>query len=194
MLRSFCIIVGIIGCALNAHAELYRYVDENGITVLDDRVPSGSVKHGYEVLDNQGRVRQTIPAARSPEELEADRAAHAAQKQQLEDDTTLLRLYSSIPDLERAKARQLSQIQILIETTHSNISDLQVQREALQGRAAIQERAGRAVDEMILRELAEVDAEIARLERLISAKQMEMEEVKSRFAVGRARLGVLLGS
>jgi hypothetical protein len=29
---------------------------------------------------------------------------------------------------------------------------------------------------------------------LISAKQMEMEEVKSRFAVGRARLGVLLGS
>jgi hypothetical protein len=184
----------LVGLSLNVQAELYRYVDHNGVTVLDDRVPAGLVKHGYEVLDNHGRVKQTIPAARTPEELEADRAAHAAQERQMEDDTTLLRLYSSVPDLERAKTRQLNQIQSLIETTHTNIADLQVQREELQRRAANQQRAGRTVDDVILRELAEVDAETARLERLIAAKQLEMHEVEASFAISRARLEVLLGT
>jgi septal ring factor EnvC (AmiA/AmiB activator) len=112
----------------------------------------------------------------------------------LEDDTTLLRLYSSVPDLERAKTRQLNQIQSLIETTHTNIADLQVQREELQRRAANQQRAGRVVDDVILRELVEVDAETARLERLIAAKQLEMQEVEASFTVSRARLEVLLGT
>jgi predicted nucleic acid-binding Zn-ribbon protein len=47
---------------------------------------------------------------------------------------------------------------------------------------------------VILRELAEVDAETARLERLIAAKQLEMQEVEASFAVSRARLEVLLGT
>jgi SMC interacting uncharacterized protein involved in chromosome segregation len=194
MHRLFCFVTVLVGLSLNVQAELYRYVDDKGVTVLDDRVPAGLVKHGYAVLDNHGRVKQIIPAARTPEELEADRAAYAAQKRQLDDDTTMLRLYSSVPDLERAKTRQLNQIQSLIETTHTNIADLQVQREELQRRAANQQRVGRTVDEVILRELAEVDAETARLERLIAAKQLEVEEVKASFAVSRARLEVLLGT
>lgn len=192
MLRSFCLIAGLAGLSLPAQAELYRYLDENGVTVLDSRVPSEYVKHGYEVLDHQGRVKQTISAAPSREELAADRAAHAEQERQLQEDTTLLRLYSSVPDLERAKKRQLNQIENLIETTRTSITVLQAQREELQRRAAAQERAGREVSEAIFRELAEVDAETDRLERLIAAKQLELTAVEASFEVTRARLEMLL--
>lgn len=192
MFRSFCLIAGLAGLSLPGQAELYRYLDENGVTVFDNRVPSAYVKHGYEVLDHQGRVKQTVSAAPSREELEADRVAHAEQERQLQEDTTLLRLYSSVPDLERAKKRQLNQIENLIETTRTSITVLQAQREELQRRAAVQERAGREVGEPILRELTALDAETDRLERLIAAKQLEVAAVEASFEVSRGRLEMLL--
>lgn len=196
MLRSFWVVtigfVGLVGFSLPAQAQLYRYLDENGVTVLDSRVPAEYVKHGYEVLDQQGRVKQTVPAAPSPEELQATRAARAEQERQLQEDTTLLRLYSSVPDLERAEKRQLNQIENLIATTRTNIDVLRIQREDLQGRAAAQQRAGREVDEAIIREIAEVDAEVERLQRVIAEKQEEIKGVEASFDVSRARLETLL--
>ncbi len=187
-------IAGLAALALPAQAELYRYLDDNGVTVLDRSVPSEYIKHGYEVLDHQGRVKQTISAAPTPQELKAHRAASAAQERQLQEDKTLLRLYSSVPDLERAKKRQLTQIESLIETTRANVATLKSQREELQRRAAGQERAGREVDASILRELAEVAAETDRLERLIAAQQAEIKEVEANFKASLARLETLLGS
>ena len=49
-------------------AELYRYINDKGVTVLDRSVPPQYVGRGYEVLDKDGRVKQVIPAALSPEE------------------------------------------------------------------------------------------------------------------------------
>lgn len=194
MLRSFClIIVGVAGLSLPAHAQLYRYLDENGVTVLDSRVPAEYVKHGYEVLDNHGRVVDTVAAAPTPQELAETRAARAEQERQLQEDKTLLRLYSSVPDLERAKRRQLDQIENLIAATRTNIAVLQGQREELQSRAAAQQRAGREVEESILLEIAHVDAEMDRLQRLIAAKQEEVDAVHATFELRSARLERLLG-
>lgn len=193
MLRSFClVVVGFAGVALSAQAQLYRYLDENGVTVLDSRVPAEYVRHGYEVLDDHGRVKETVPAAPSAEELGAMRAARAEQARQLQEDTTLLRLYSSVPDLERAKKRQLDQIDNLIATTRTNIAALRVQREGLQSKAAAQQRSGRDLDESVIHEIAEVNAEAGRLERFIAAKEQEIEEVEASFEVSRARLEMLL--
>ena len=93
-----------------------------------------------------------------------------------------------------AKQRQLDQIENLIASTRTNIGVLRLQREELQGKAAAQQRAGREVDEMIIREIGEIDAEMQRLERVIAAKQQEIEEVEANFEVSRARLEELLDS
>ena len=44
-------------------AELYRYVDDKGVTVLDSRVPPKFISRGYEVLDAHGRVKLVVPGA-----------------------------------------------------------------------------------------------------------------------------------
>lgn len=195
MLKMFSALgVGLlISVAAQAQQQLYRYVDDKGVTVLDSRVPPEFVSRGYEVLDSNGRVRQVVPAAPTAEELKANRAARAAQERQRQSDTTLLRLYSSQADLDRAHARQLSQIDAQIESAKGDITSLQHQRDMLQERAAVQERAGRAVDQQILQALDDVEEENRRLERLISAKQQEKKDARAVFVRQRARLGVLLG-
>ena len=196
MLRSFAgVMAGLLICsAAFGQAQLYRYVDDKGVMVLGNRVPPEFVSRGYEVLDSNGRVREVIPAAPTAEELKANRAAREAQDRQRQSDTTLLRLYSSQADLDRAHARQLAQIESLIQAARSEIDGVQDQREGLQERAAVQERAGREIDPQILQDLAHADAETQRLERLIEAKQAEIKEVRANFVHQRARLGYLLGA
>lgn len=173
-------------------AELYRYVNDKGVTVLDRSVPPQFVSRGYEVLDKDGRVKQVVPAAPSPEERRAMRQAEQEQQRQRSADETLLRLYSSLADLDRAHVRQIQQIETLIATAEAGLLTLQSQRDELQGRAASQERAGRQVDAQLLQQLEHIDSERRSLERQIAANRTEMESVNSAFAGRRERLQHLL--
>lgn len=174
-------------------AELYRYVDDKGVTVLDSRVPPKFISRGYEVLDAHGRVKLVVPAAPTAAEREARRAALEEQAQRDAADATLLRLYSSVADLDRAQQRQLLQIDNQITAAKTNISELRDERETLQSRAADQERAGKTVDQSILDQLAAVDAETARLQRLIQRQEEETVKVREDFARKRERMEFLLG-
>jgi len=178
----------VCSVSLEAHADLYRYIDNRGVTVLDSRVPTEFVRNGYEVLDSHGRVKLVVPAAPTAEELDASRAAQAEQERQAVADATLLRLYSDASDLDRAHARQVAQIDSLIATSRVNLQALKGQREELERQAAAQERAGRKVDERILTELGEVAAESKRLNRLIEHKRAEIDQVNAGFAAQRDRL------
>ncbi len=192
-LGSWVVSLALASVSFAVHAELYRYVNDRGVTVLDSRVPPEFVSNGYEVLDSQGRVKQVIPAAPTREEREAARRALADQERQRVADNTLLRLYSNAADLDRAHRRQIDQIDNLIQTSRASIHGLEQQREKLEGRAAAQQRAGREVDASLLREMAEIDAEAWRLQRLIKRKEREILEVNQRFAEQRERLVALLG-
>jgi chromosome segregation ATPase len=189
----WCVSLLLLGAAATVQAELYRYIDNRGVTVLDSRVPPEFVSNGYEVLDSQGRVLRVIPAAPTREEREAARRALAEQERQRAADATLLRLYSNTRDLDRAHARHVAQIENLIVSARSSIVVLAQQRERLELRAATQQRAGRELDESLLNEIAESNAETSRLERLITQKEAEIVEVNERFAEQRERLTALLG-
>lgn len=173
-------------------AELYRYVNDRGVTVLDSSVPPQYVSRGYEVLDRDGRVKQVVPPAPSPEELRAARIAAEEQQRQRASDETLLRLYSSVADLDRAHARQIQQIEGLIATAEAGLMTLRSQRDDIQSRAASQERAGREVDQRLLRQLEDIDAERGRLERQIASNRAEIDAVNAAFSARRERLAQLL--
>lgn len=189
----YSVVVLMLGTAMSADAaQLYRYINDNGVTVLDRSVPPQFVGRGYEVLDMDGRVKEVIPAALSPEERQAQRAAEQEQQRQRSADETLLRLYSSVADLDRAHNRQVQQIEGLIASIEAGLLTLQSQRDDVQSRAASQERAGREVDAQLLRQLDSIDAERRRLERQIAANRTEIETVNAAFASRRERLAQLL--
>lgn len=173
-------------------ADLYRYVNEKGITVLGLSVPPQFVSRGYEVLDGDGRVKAIVPAALTPEEREAKRLAESEQARQRGQDATLLRLYANVADLDRAHVRKIQQIDGLIATSKNTLLSLKTQQEELQSRAAAQQRAGRQVDPQVLAALEEIEQERTRLQRRIATNRAEIELVNQDFAKQRARLEQLL--
>ena len=50
-------------------AELYRYKNEDGVTVLDSHVPARYVKNGYTILSLDGRVLEVVVRALSDKEI-----------------------------------------------------------------------------------------------------------------------------
>lgn len=191
----YSVVLLMLGATMSADAaELYRYINDKGITVLDRSVPPQYVGRGYEVLDMDGRVKQVIPAALSPEERQAQRAAELEQQRQRSADETLLRLYSSVADLDRAHNRQVQQVEALIASAEAGLLTLQSQRDDVQSRAASQERAGREVDAQLLRQLNSIDTERHRLERQIDSHRAEIDTVNTAFASRRERLAQLLSN
>ncbi|WP_181296388.1 DUF4124 domain-containing protein [Pseudomonas sp. Q2-TVG4-2] len=173
-----------------AQAELYRYVDDKGVVVLNRQgVPPQHIGKGYEVLNDQGRVTRVIPPAPTPEErqrlLEAKARANS--------DAQLLRLYASVKDVERAKARKLSELDSVIGVTRGNLQSLRTQQANLQSQAAGHERAGREVPEQLLTQIDNLRKEQASLRRDIERYNQARKQAEASFVREHQRVGELLG-
>ena len=192
---GFCLSLGL-GCIARVQADdapgivLYRYVDSRGVTVLDRQgVPPEYVGKGYEVLNQRGRVVQTVPPAPSADEL---RDAQAA-KLQADADAHLLRLYSSVEDVDRAKNRRLTELDGLIVVAQGNIQNLVTQQGTLQTQAADQERAGHPVPQTLLDQMDDLRDQQQNLKVDILRYQTARTQAEADFGQDRARLQKLLG-
>ena len=72
------ILLGACAASVTA-AELYRYQNEDGITVVDWVIPAASVSGGYEILNESGQVVRVVPPAKTDTDFERDAAAARAQ-------------------------------------------------------------------------------------------------------------------
>jgi chromosome segregation ATPase len=183
------LLLGILGAA-TVQAELYRYVDDKGVVVLNRQgVPPQHIGKGYEVLNDQGRVTRVVPPAPTAEErrrlLEAQARASS--------DAQLLRLYASVEDVERAKLRKLSELDSVIGITRGNLQSLRTQQANLQSQAADHERAGRAVPKQLLIQIENLNKEQASLGRDIERYRQARKQAESSFAREHKRVGELLG-
>lgn len=170
---------------------LYRYVDSRGVTVLDRQgVPPEYVGKGYQVLNQSGRVVQTVPPAPTAEEIRLKQQAQV----QSQADAQLLDRYPSLEELDKASARRRAEIDALIAVATANVQTLQGQQATLQGQAAAQERAGQEVSTSMLDQLRDVQAQIIDAQTRIAKLQQTRGEADAGFAQQRTRLVKLLES
>jgi hypothetical protein len=170
--------------------QLYRYTNDKGVMVLDRQgVPSQYIGKGYEVLNEGGRVIEVVPPAPSAEEIQR----RLAEKARASSDAQLLRLYSGVDDLDRAKARKQAELDGLISVARGNLQSLRTQQANLQSQAADKERAGQAVPEQLLAQIASVKADQLRLLGDIKRYADLRKQAEAAFAADRARLAQLLG-
>jgi len=166
----------------NAHAgNLYRYKDENGVTVLGLNVPPHLVRHGYDILSNSGRLIESIPPALTAEQIadrdnkEAEQARQAiADKKQKEQDLALLKLYSHPNDAVRVLKRKLQDIDDFISLKNGNITVVKGQLEQETAKAANLERTGKKVSDSILNKINQQKDKIIEIEKEISVKRAEI--------------------
>lgn len=175
--------------SLAGAAEMYRYTDDKGITVIDRQgVPSEFIGKGYEVLNDQGRVIRVVPPAPTAEEMKKLLADRARAKS----DAQLLRLYSTPEDVDRARTRKLAELDGLIGVAKGNLQSVRLQQANLQSQAADHERAGRQVPDYLLAQIENQRAEQASLRKNIERYQQARKLADSSFAADRERLVELL--
>lgn len=184
-----CVLLGLLLPALSGAAELYRYVDDKGVTVLDRQgVPPEYIGKGYEVLNEQGRVIRVIPPAPSREEMQRQ----LDEKARASSDAQLLRLYTSVEDVDRALERKLAELDGLIGVARGNQQSLRTQQANLQSQAAESERAGREVPAHLVAQIDNLREEQKRLDKDIARYERDRKAAKNSFAADRARLAKLL--
>jgi hypothetical protein len=171
-------------------AEMYRYTNAQGITVIDRQgVPSEFIAKGYEVLNEHGRVVRVVPPAPTAEEMQKI----LADRERAKSDAQLLRLYSSLEDVDRAQARKLAELDGLIGVAKGNLQSVRQQQANLQKQAADQERAGREVPKPLLDQISSQRDEQVRVKKDIERYQAARAQAQKTFAADRLRVGELLG-
>lgn len=186
--------------SLSSSAELYKYVNEDGITVLDSHVPARYVKNGYTILSLDGRVLEVVPRALTDEEirerdarLAEERRREEEERQQKIADQNLLRLYSRPEDVIRARDTKLSSIDGFIETSESNIERLEEQQRQIESSLADVERAGGQVSQSSIDRIRTIESRIRQIEAEIEDKLEERAELRASFETDLERVKQLYG-
>lgn len=182
-------------------ASMYRYVDEQGKTVITSTLPQEVVSRGYEILNNQGRVIEEVPPALTEEEIAAKERARqkelerqAAEQAQREQDRQLLRRYSSADDAVRALQRSLREMFSLIRLKQGNIENIEEQLVQQESRAANLERQGREVPRVIYQTIDRLKSKKAELAEEIVVQLGDIEQVRASYRERIERMEELTGN
>ena len=191
-------LVALSWASVAAPAELYRYQNELGVTVVDWTIPAAYVSDGYEVLSESGQVVRVVPPAKTETERERDAAAErareaeaAAEAAQLARDTFLLRRYSTVEDIEAARDRSLRELDIRIAILNSQRDTLSQQlarHEAALGTAALSDQVATQYEEDTV---AALRAEIRSLDEATEGRQQQAAALAEAFSRDIARFAEL---
>ncbi|MEP5765815.1 MAG: hypothetical protein ABJ308_14565 [Halieaceae bacterium] len=185
--------------AASAAEYLYRYVNSEGVTVINYNIPPQYVHKGYEILNRDGSLHRSVPRSLTDEEMadksseayQARVAAEEAERLRKWDESLLIR-YSSIEDIEAARDRSLSELRIRISILRSNVRSLKLQVESNQERAADIERRGGEVPVDVVVAIDGLRSEITETERSIEDRKREIEVVEQGFQRDIERFALLL--
>lgn len=199
-MRLSCCVALLLVLPIQAHSrDLYRYTNNEGNMVVEDRVPTEYAGKGYEVINEDGIVLRVVPRVLTGKELEQLNMeqqleqVELAEKERLRKwDESLLLRYSNVEDIEAARDRALSDLRIRVSILKSNTRFLKQQVENHQVVAADIERNGGTVDVSRLAAIEDLQSEIATTERAIADRELEVVQEKDKFQLDIDRFLMLL--
>lgn len=183
-------LAGLLASGLaHGQTQLYRYTNEDGVQVMNSRIPPRYVKNGYEIVTPSGEVLEVVAPALTEEEI----AARARRKEQEERDARLRRRYTSLADIEAAKERKVNEFTASISILNGNANNIANQITDVQARAADIERNGRQVPQVIIDNLEALENELKETQRMIRLREEDREAVEARFDRDIARFKEIQG-
>jgi len=186
--------------SLQTSAELYKYLNEDGVTVLDSHIPARYVENGYSILSFDGKVLEVVPRALTEEEirvrdirLAADRERERLERERKIADLNLLRIYSTPDDVIRARNTKMVSVDGFINTSKSYLSRLETQKKQMLSQLADIERAGGKISEDRLSQIQTLEDRILKSEKEIESKRDEKALILASFAADLKRVRELTG-
>lgn len=170
----------------------YRYLNDQGVKVLDHSIPPKYVRNGYEVVSMSGEVLRVVEPAPSEEDAERiarERKIHADQEKE---DALLRRRYSNLNDIEAIKKRSLLELQSNVDILQGNLGSTRTQIENQHARAAAAERSGRTVPPETLKLIDDLQAEERDIQLQIKHRELEYQSLSDKFDQDKRRFEELM--
>ncbi len=171
-----------------------KWVDENGVTHYGTSIPPEYQDRAHSELNTRGIEVKRHDRAKTPEEIERDKALAALRAEQqklLEEqqarDRILLNLYRNEDDLVMARDGKIAQLDAQIKLTHNEIRRLKTRLSEFQGRAAAAERAGRQLNKRQRDNLDSTQRSIEKSYAIILSKEDEKRSTLEQYDYDLAR-------
>ncbi|MCK9503104.1 MAG: hypothetical protein M0Q95_02830 [Porticoccaceae bacterium] len=164
----------------------YRYYNAEGNQVMDFSIPPEYTDKGYEILSPSGRLLKKVPARTDADALTAEDIA--AQEAQKKEDAYILRSYSSLDDVDRARKRRLALVEREINILKGNIVEYRRRETELKERAAAYQASGQQAPDNITAILSELDGQQVSARKQLAERRRQYRDVAIRFEHQRQRL------
>lgn len=174
---SATVALGLISPIAQAEEYLYRYINADGVKVMNHTIPPEYAQKGYDIISHTGQLIRRVEAAPTDGQV----AKENSDRMLREKFSVLKRRFSSEEDIEAAKIRRLKNIDTNISILKSNISGIKIRIENLMREAADAERAGRTVPPQLLQKLKDTRAELAVTESALDKRLEEHKNVTEKF-------------
>ncbi len=173
MIRLILLLTLMAALAVPVSAKnFYRYKNADGQITLIDQLTPEAIEAGYEVINEEGKLVQTVGPAKTLGELEDEKRKELEAKQlerekqrQLRRDAELLRLFASTDDILRARDAAMLGIEQRTQLNNNEESMLSISLEDLQRQAANHERLGQAVPKKLLDDINTQEESILQRQR-----------------------------
>jgi len=173
---------------------MYKYLDDKGNVVLSTNLPPAYASKGFSIVDSYGRVIEEIPPAKTKEQIAEDRrreAVRASEQKKLDEqnkaDEELLKQFTTLKDIERARENQINSIHVEIELREAAANRSRKQLEENQQMAADLERQGKAIPSIITENITDFQKRIEDANAFIADRKAQQDEVNKKFADDMAR-------
>jgi hypothetical protein len=169
-----------------------------GRRACGDSLPEQCRGRAYKVLDGAGNVIKEVGPPMTAEqkalaaaEVQRKKEEEAARNEQRRKDQALLATYSSVQDIEQARARNMDVTQEAIKQVEAKIAALQKQRKKYE--AELEFYKNKTAPPELAKNLRDTDSDIKAQNGLIEAKKAELEQIRAKYDQDKRRYTELAG-
>ncbi len=169
-------------------------MNDKGVIVLSTNLPPKYAAKGFSIVDSYGRTLEVIPPAKTKQQIaEAKRREQiriTEQKKidlQNKADAELLRQFTTLEDIERAKQNQIKSIDIEIEIREAAANRSRNQLEDDQKKAADYERQGKTVPKVIRENIISFQQSIEDSHQFVKKRKEKQAKINTKFENDIAR-------
>lgn len=185
---NLILVVTLTGYLSPVHAKMYRWVDQDGNVSYSDKVPPQQSKLERKVLNEKGRVVETVQAAKSEEQIELEKRLEILRKEQEKiiakkksNDKVLLSTFRNVDDLRFALNSKLVSVDAQKRVHEKTLENLKEDLQRALTRAAQEERSGRRVSDKLLGNIAEIEVLIVATNKNIAQVLKKRQAIESKF-------------
>ena len=172
-----------------AHANTFRWVDENGRVHYSDQIPPSESNRAYTVLNKEGVTVNNIEKVKTKEELAKEKSLKEQQEEQeriarekQNHDRILLDTYTKVSDLEETRDRYIATLEGLIKVAQHKLTNLNSDLDKQNNTAANLEREGKVMPDVMRQDISNLQRQIDLQNKFILSQRAQQKEVKDKFA------------